>query len=206
MFLTSFLRSQLLVTPCSPTADFSGRTVIVTGSNTGLGLEAARHFARLKCTKIILAVRDMSKGQAAKESILASTNRVEDCVEIWKLDLNSNASVQAFAKRAHRLDRLDAVVESAGLMMNSFKLVEGFEQVIQVNVIATLLLALLLLPKLRETAEKHDVETHLEIVTSELHHLTIVKEADGVDLYAALNDEKRYDAWERYGEIIPGSL
>ncbi|KAF7626495.1 hypothetical protein AFLA_013886 [Aspergillus flavus NRRL3357] len=48
------------------------QTVIVTGSNTGLGLEAARHFYRLNCSRLILAVRTVTKGQTAKEEIIGS--------------------------------------------------------------------------------------------------------------------------------------
>ena len=95
-FLSQFLYSQFFVTPPYPAYDFTGQTVIVTGSNTGLGLEAARHFARLNCAKLILAVRTKSKGEEAKESILASTKRTSDCIEVWDLDLSSTASVKAF--------------------------------------------------------------------------------------------------------------
>jgi NAD(P)-dependent dehydrogenase (short-subunit alcohol dehydrogenase family) len=115
-FLSQFLYSQFFVTPPYPAYDFTGQTVIVTSSNTGLGLEAARHFARLNCAKLILAVRTKSKGEEAKESILASTKRTSDCIEVWDLDLSSTASVKAFAARAQKLDRLDVLVENAGLL------------------------------------------------------------------------------------------
>lgn len=58
-----------------PNKDFSGQTIIVTGSNVGLGLEAARHFTRLNAEKIILAVRNLEKGDVAKKSIEESTGR-----------------------------------------------------------------------------------------------------------------------------------
>jgi NAD(P)-dependent dehydrogenase (short-subunit alcohol dehydrogenase family) len=118
--LTTFLHSQLFVEPPRPTTDFSGKTVIVTGSNTGLGLDAARNFAQINCKQLILAVRSPVKGEEARQSIVASTGREEGCIEIWELDLSSNASVKAFARRAHGLDRLDVVVENAGVMLESF--------------------------------------------------------------------------------------
>lgn len=65
-FLFSYLNSQLFVTPGLPTKAFAGQTIIVTGSSTGLGFEAARHFVRLKASLVILAVRDIKKGQQAK--------------------------------------------------------------------------------------------------------------------------------------------
>jgi retinol dehydrogenase-12 len=198
MFLTTFLWSQLLVTPEYPTQDFSGKTIVVTGSNTGLGLEAARHFVRLNCAKLILAVRTVSKGEEAKESIITSESRDGGCVEVWELDQTNNASVKAFAKRVQSLERVDAVVENAGVMTDTFRLAEGFEEIIQVNVIATFLLALLLLPKLRETAQKFSTRTNLAIISSEVHHMNTVAEADSPDLYTTLNDPKRtYDGGER---------
>jgi hypothetical protein len=66
----SYFNSQLFVTPSiPPTADFTGQTIIITGSNIGLGLEPARHFVRLNATLVILAVRDVRKGKSAKEDI-----------------------------------------------------------------------------------------------------------------------------------------
>src|SRR5271154_1508588 len=127
-FVTQLLYSQFLFTPPYPTHDFSGQTVIVTGSNVGLGFEAARHFARLNCAKLILAVRNTSKGEAAKESILTTTKRTDDCIEVWPLDLLSHESVKAFAKRAQSLERIDVLLENAGIAgLPKFSLHDGFE-------------------------------------------------------------------------------
>jgi retinol dehydrogenase 12 len=193
-FLSQWLYSQFFVTPPHPTHDFTGQTVIVTGSNTGLGLEAARHFARLNCAKLILAVRTKSKGEEAKESILASTKHTTDCIEVWDLDLLSTASVKAFATRAQQLDRLDVLVENAGLLSPATwtPTAEGTEITVQTNVISTFLLALLLLPKLRETAAKLKTVPHLVIVTSEVHHLAAFKERYKEDIYAELSNEEAY--------------
>jgi NAD(P)-dependent dehydrogenase (short-subunit alcohol dehydrogenase family) len=65
-FLSQWLYSQLVVAPPYPTHDFTGQTVIVTGSNTGLGLEGAPHFAPLNCAKLVLAVRTLSKGRQSQ--------------------------------------------------------------------------------------------------------------------------------------------
>ena len=197
-FLLQVLWSQLFFTPPYPTADFSGQTVIVTGSNVGLGLEAARHVARLNCAKLILAVRNVSKGEQAKESILASTKRTSDCVEVWPLDLSSSESVKAFAKRAEGLERVDVLVENAGLSAGGWEVMEGMESSVQVNVINTFLLALLMLPKLRATGERFGTTPHLEIVSSEAHFMASFKERNEDDIYAKLNDEKAFDLFERY--------
>jgi retinol dehydrogenase-12 len=197
-WFTSFLYSQLFVTLPVPDKDFTGQTIIVTGSNTGLGLEAARHFSRLNASLIILAVRNISKGNAAKDSILASTGRKSSSVEVWELDMHSYDSVKAFAARASNLPRLDAVLENAGIMTKYFKLVEGYESTITTNVISTFLLALLLLPKLRESSAKFNIQPRLSIVASDLHYIAKFKEGDAKDIFAALNDEKSVLSMERY--------
>ncbi|KAK1758993.1 hypothetical protein QBC47DRAFT_336586 [Echria macrotheca] len=137
--------------PVVPTKKFTGQTIIVTGSNVGMGLEGARHFVRLDAAKVILAVRSKEKGEAAVKDITQSTKR-EGIAEAWELDLASYASVEAFAQRALALPRLDVVVANAGIFMYDFELAEGNESSITINVISHMMLALLLLPKLRETA------------------------------------------------------
>ncbi len=198
-FVTTFLYSQFFGTPHYPTHDFSGKTIIVTGSNTGLGLEAARHFARLNCEKLILAVRTASKGEQAKESILASTQRTSDCIEVWPLDLSSTASVKAFASKAQSIERIDVLLENAGIMGLEWSVSpEGNESILQTNAISTFLLALLLLPKLKETAEKFKTVPHLAMVTSELYHFARFPERHSEDIYASLNDPKTSDVRDHY--------
>lgn len=77
-FLGTFVYSQLFVTPEYPTKSFAGQTVIVTGSNTGLGLEFARNFVQLNAEKVILAVRKLAAGEEAKISI--RINKQESCM------------------------------------------------------------------------------------------------------------------------------
>ena len=107
------LYEHLTYTPLYPTKPFTDQTIIVTGANVGLGLEAARHFVRLNAAKVILGVRNLEKGEAAKQSIEASEKR-EGVIEVWWSDLASYQSVRDFARRAKDLERLDVVVENAG--------------------------------------------------------------------------------------------
>lgn len=194
----SFLYSQLFVTPAYPTASFSGQTVIVTGSNVGLGKEAARHFTRLGASKVILAVRNLDAGAQAKADIEKSEQRPGVC-EVWKLDLGDYTSVKAFATRAAQLPRLDILVENAGIATPTFKLVEGHESSVTINVISTFLLALLLLPKLRETGKKFPTSLpHLIVVSSEVHGWTKFPEGNAPNIFAALSDKSKADMGERY--------
>ncbi|CZR63677.1 related to light induced alcohol dehydrogenase Bli-4 [Phialocephala subalpina] len=198
-WFTDFFYSQLLVTLPYPKTSFSGQIVIVTGSNTGLGLEAARHFVRLNASKVILAVRTLSKGEAAKANILATLpNAYPKIIEIWPLDLSSFESVKQFANKVNGLERLDVVVENAGMATGHWKEVEGNEIMITTNVISTGLLALLVLPKLRESASKYNMVPRLSIVSSELHFMCKFEERKEEDIFAALNRKEGAKIGERY--------
>lgn len=196
-WFASLLYSQLFVTPPSPTKDFSGQTIIVTGSNTGLGLEAARHFSHLNAALIILAVRNREKGHSAKKSILESTGKADESIEVWDLDMQSYESIKAFCARAEDLRRLDAVVENAGIMTKYFKIVAGYESIITTNVIGTFLLAFGLLPKLKQTSLEFNTLPRLSIVTSDTHFIAKFPERNSKDIFAALNDQNSELSMER---------
>jgi retinol dehydrogenase-12 len=179
-----FVQSQFKRLPY-PTKKFSGQTIIVTGSNTGMGLEAARHFVRLDAAKVILAVRTASKGEEAKASIEATTKR-EGVVEVWKLDLAEYASVKAFAERAQALERLDVVIANAGIYTFDFKMLEDNESTITVNVVSTFLLSLLLIPKLRETAVTFKKTPVLSLTGSFVHFDTPFPERNNENIFQEL--------------------
>lgn len=200
VFALEYMYSQLFFTPPYPTNDFTGQTVVVTGSNTGLGREAARHLVRLNAEKVILAVRNLEKGQAAKDLIEASENKV-GVAEVWELDLASHESVQRFAKRAEGLERLDAISENAAIYTFQFKMVDGNESTMTVNVINTFLLALLLLPKMRETAVKFSVIPRISLVASFVHYLTSFPQKKADNIFDYLNREKVADMNDRYDRV-----
>ena len=110
--------------------------------------------------------------------------------------------MKAFAKRANGLDRLDAVLENAGINTPKFRMVEDNESTITVNVVGTFLLALLLLPKMRETNQRFGVLPRLTITTSELHSFAKFDEKKEKDIFAALNDEKTAKMGDRYATSI----
>ena len=151
-----------------PTTSFAGQTIIVTGSNTGLGLEAARHFVRLDAARVILAVRSVKKGEDAKASIEASTNR-KNVIEVWQVDMSNYDSIKAFETKCYSLDRLDVVVANAGVLRNTYEESEGTEITITVNVIGTFLLTLNLFPILRRSREITAQTSRLVITSSVVH-------------------------------------
>ncbi|KAK0377125.1 short-chain dehydrogenase [Colletotrichum limetticola] len=201
MMAVDFLRSQFKKLPY-PSDDCAGRTIIVTGSNVGLGLEAARHFVRLNAAKVILAVRSTDKGEAAKTDIELTTGR-RGVVEVWPLDQASFESVKEFAARADKLPRLDFAVLNASIATSKRVDAEGWESTITVNVLSTFLLGLKLLPVLRRTGKTHNVTPKIVIVASDASqmidstHLHAIRapqakfhERNEEDIYKALNTNK----------------
>ncbi|KIX94946.1 uncharacterized protein Z520_09256 [Fonsecaea multimorphosa CBS 102226] len=193
-----FLYSQFFIKPAYPKRSFAGETVIVTGSNTGLGKEAARHFARLGASKLILAVRNTKAGEAAKKDIENTTKCSPNVIEVWELDLASFDSVKAFADRASKLPRIDVLLENAGIATRKYSQAEGHERTITVNVISTFFLALLLLPKLKSTAKEFKVNPRLTIVSSEVHAWTKFEERNVPRIFETLDNEKTAKMDERY--------
>ncbi|TKA49472.1 hypothetical protein B0A54_00138 [Friedmanniomyces endolithicus] len=189
--LPTFFYTQLFITPSAPSTSCAGKTVIVTGANTGLGKEAARKFVQLGAEKVILGCRNAGKGEAAKREIEASEGR-EGVVEVWELDLGDYGSVGRFVERAKGLRRLDVVVENAGINTNKFVEVGGNESTITVNVVSTFLLALLILPKLQETAKLQGTTPNLTIVSSEF------PERKDPSIFPALNDPSKARMMDRY--------
>lgn len=198
-----FIKSQFFTPLPYPAIDLTGQTVIVTGANSGLGLEAARHFTRLRAAKVILGVRNLDKGEAARQSIEEST-QCRGIVEVWQLDLSSYESVKQFATRAEKLNRLDAIVENAGVSTRNYVQTEDNESTITTNVVSTFLLALLVLPKLRETATKFNIIPRLSIVSSDVHVWTDLPERRKSNIFKTLNDRETADMAGRYC-FQPGS-
>jgi len=150
--LLDFISTQWAKLPIVPTpSSVTGGTYIVTGANTGLGFECAKHFVSLGATRVILAVRSMERGNTALATIRRETGR-NDVGEVWELDLTSLDSVEAFAKRLDKLERVDALIENASIALDTLGFANGVETSLMVNVVGTMLLAVRAVPKLQESA------------------------------------------------------
>ncbi len=189
----AFLYSQFFRRPPYPTRSCAGKTVIVTGSNIGLGKEAARHFVRMGASTVILAVRSLDRGHAAKHDIEATTNCAENVIQVWRIDMASYASVQKFAARVDaELDRVDIFIANAGVATSKYSTAEDNETSITINVVSTILLAALVMPKLKVSAAKFETRPTFTITTSEVHGHTKFQQqwAPDGEIFATLNDKE----------------
>jgi NAD(P)-dependent dehydrogenase (short-subunit alcohol dehydrogenase family) len=188
-----------LYAPKDPVTSFAGKTILITGANVGLGFYAATKFVALGASSLIIGVRDLKKGNRAKEAIEEKTGR-KDVIKVWQVDMLKFESVKAFAdKVSTEVDKLDVVELNAGMIDKDYGLSpEGWEQTLQVNVLSTALLALLLLPKLR-SSRSGDEPTHLSIVGSG-SHVTVREEPFKTDgkLLEWLGRKEDYNGQKQY--------
>jgi NAD(P)-dependent dehydrogenase (short-subunit alcohol dehydrogenase family) len=145
-------------------------------------------------------VRNIEKGNAAKADIESTTRVSKDVVQVWPLDMSSYDNVKEFAKRIRQLPRVDIFLANAGLAKDNWTVTEGRETQITINVISTFLLALLVLPKLKETASKFNTRPTLTITSSGAHSHTKFPEKSAPEgkIFETLNDEQQFRADDRY--------
>ncbi len=167
--------------------DQSGRTVVVTGANSGLGLATARELAR-HGAHVVLACRNEERGAAALATVRDASPGTS--AEFASLDLGDLASVRAFAGRfSAEHDGLDVLVNNAGIMAVPRAITaDGFESQIGTNHLGHFALTGLLLPALLARPQARVV-----VVSSTAHRLHRINLDD-------LNGERHYQRWLAYSQ------
>ena len=116
------------------------------------------------------------------------------------LDMASSASIQNFVKKVStELERIDGLVANAGIMVDAWAIAERMESSITVNVINTLFLGALMMPKLSESARKFGTNPTIVFIVSVLGY-TVKSEMDKSregGIFDGLNDQKRADMDKR---------
>ena len=130
--------------------DLTGKTVIITGANSGLGFEAATALAGAGA-QVVLACRDQAKGRAAEEQIRATHPRA--ATALMPLDLSSLADIRRCADEILRAyPRIDVLMNNAGVMaLPHRQTADGFEMQFGTNHLGHFALTGLLLERLRAT-------------------------------------------------------
>lgn len=165
-----------------------GRVAVVTGANSGLGLETARVLAG-RGAQVVLACRNPEKARAAQDEIAHSASR-PDAVVTMLLDLASLASVRAFAAALReRFPTLHLLVNNAGVMaIPRARTADGFEMQLGTNHLGHFALTGLLLERLLAAPDARIVN-----VSSSMHRV-------GRIAFDDLQGERRYGPWRAYGQ------
>jgi NAD(P)-dependent dehydrogenase (short-subunit alcohol dehydrogenase family) len=163
----------------SELTDQSGKTVIVTGANSGLGEVTARELARVGA-HVILACRNTEAGEKAAAGMSGN-------VEVRKLDLADLDSVRAFA--AGISGPVDILINNAGVMAVPYRTTaQGFESQFGTNHLGHFALAGLLLDRLKESANPR-----VTVLSSTAHRMGTINFDD-------LQSEQKYERWKAYGQ------
>jgi NAD(P)-dependent dehydrogenase (short-subunit alcohol dehydrogenase family) len=165
-------------------SDNSGRTICITGANSGLGLEAARNLVGAGA-HVIMACRNAEKAETAAQSLRSG----KGSVEVRQLDLASLASIRQFSEQllADGVE-LDGLMNNAGLMALDYSRTEdGFETQIGVNHLGHFALTGLLLPSLTKRPNSRIVNV------SSMGHIP-----GKIHLDDLMCDRRRYSRWGAY--------
>jgi retinol dehydrogenase-14 len=127
--------------PPTPTGTtLTGKTIIITGGNAGLGFEAARQFLTLGAARLILACRSVSRGEEAASALRADPTIMKSnpkaVVEVFELDLDDYQSGLDFANRVKKeVKQLDILLNNGGICtMRYEKSKSGHERSMQGNI------------------------------------------------------------------------
>jgi len=147
------------------------KRVVITGSNSGIGLDAAKKLAASGEWTVALACRTRAEAEAAKREIFEYSNAVaDDDVECYGCDLASLESVRAFAREVRANGGVDALALNAGVEYSGDPVVhrtkENFEETVGVNHLGHFLLANMLLDELEKSSETHP---RIVVTASEVH-------------------------------------
>lgn len=169
--------------------DQSGRLALITGANSGLGLETARALLARGAT-VVLGCRNQARAEQARRELLPAAAAGGGAIDLLELDLASLERVRrAAAELADRYGRLDLLINNAGLMALPRLLTrDGYEMQLGVNHLGHFALTAALLPLLCGRPAARVVT-----VTSGAQYF-------GRIAFGDLQGERRYDRWAAYGQ------
>ncbi|KAL4657269.1 retinol dehydrogenase 12-like isoform X1 [Arapaima gigas] len=164
-----------------------GKTVIITGANTGIGKETARDLAK-RGARIIMACRDTAKAEAAQKEIIEDSGNQD--VVVRRLDLSDTKSIREFAEAVNKDEKhINILINNAGVMMCPYaKTADGFEMQFGVNHLGHFLLTYLLVDLIKRSAPARIIN-----VSSMAHSWGTIRLDD-------INSEKSYDTRKAYGQ------
>ncbi|PLB54043.1 putative short-chain dehydrogenase [Aspergillus steynii IBT 23096] len=198
---------QPKIPPTPSGTSVAGKTVLITGANTGIGFESARQFLLLQASRVIITARDASKGKAAVESLRQDPEVIRTnpsaMIETLLLDLDDYQSGVSFTRTVReRVSELDILLFNGGMNIMEYQTSKtGHERVMQVNCYTHFLIALELLPLLQATATKRGTPSRLTFVGSSTQFYHSLAKAPIGSSDSALeywDDGSRFHSMHRY--------
>ena len=183
-----FFKSYCSGGVCKSDKKLHGKTVVITGGNTGIGKETAIDLAK-RGAKVVIACRSMERGNKALKEIREASG--SEKVHLKRLDLASLKSIRSFAEEINATEeRLDILINNAGIMMcPKWKTEDGFEMQFGTNHLGHFLLTNLMLDLIKKSAPSRIV------TVSSLAHFM----ASRIN-FEDINSEKSYDKYVAYGQ------
>jgi len=167
--------------------DLSGKVIVITGANSGLGLESTKAIAAKGAT-VVMACRNMRKAETAKAEVLQAVPNAK--LDVMELDNASLASVKSFADAFKaKYDRLDVLLNNAGVMaIPRTETADGFEMQLGVNHLGHFALTGHLLDVITKTPN------------ARIHNTSSSAAFNGAINLDDLNAENGYSRWGAYGQ------
>ncbi|KAG1853331.1 hypothetical protein C8R48DRAFT_723681 [Suillus tomentosus] len=157
--------------PVTDLPDLSGKVILITGGNAGIGYSTVKHLAR-RGAKVYMAARNRSKAEEAIAQLKSEGLGPGNGDVIWlELDLkdprNAKKAAEEFMKQEKRLDVL---IHNAAVMIESYAMTpDGVQEIVMVNVISHVVLTRTLQPLLDQTAAESDSDVRIIVVASDAH-------------------------------------
>ncbi|KAL3476518.1 hypothetical protein BJX99DRAFT_258450 [Aspergillus californicus] len=204
---------QPKVTPLPSNINLDGKTAVITGATAGLGLETARQLLTLNISTLVLAVRNVQKGNACVTDLLADkaiqARAAKPTIHVLELDLERYDSVKAFTKTLQdTIPVIDFLILNAGIYTFEFsRTAHNHERTMQVNYWSNVLLVTSLLPYLESSAEKRGSPVQLTWVGSRRYYKSNTLQSDlipgpgvSVSVSAHMDTEENFGSISRYGD------
>ncbi len=167
--------------------DLTGKIAVVTGANSGLGFESTKALAQKGAT-VVMAVRNVDKGETAKANILQENSLAK--LDVMQADMGDLSSVKAFAEAFKaKYDRLDILLNNAGLMaIPRQETVDGFEMQLGVNHLGHFALT------------SHLLDVIVKTPKARIHNVTSSANFMGSINFDDLMGAENYGRWTAYGQ------
>ncbi|OKL57094.1 hypothetical protein UA08_07577 [Talaromyces atroroseus] len=192
---------QLPVPPTPPGTTVQGKTILITGGNSGMGFEAARQFLSLKASRIIITARDKTRGEnavaALRREFAPNSKNESPVIEFFDLDLDDYQSALRFCDKVKKdVPYLDVLVCNGGVSLMEYQTINSYSH---------FLIVLELLPLLQATSTHRQAPSRVTFTGSGAQRLTTLapgKRPLGKteNVLAHFDSKEGFSGMTRYGD------